>query len=91
MGTQTSDPGGQPKQTPPGKPGSQPPNQGGGADAEEGQEIPKTGGDPSSDPLEQDAEGDIPTDEDEDEDETGKIELPGEPNQREGARPDGVR
>jgi hypothetical protein len=74
MGTQTPNPGGQPKQSPPGKPGVQPPREGGAdKDIEEGQDIPKTGRDPSE-PIEQDDE-ESPTD---DEDETGKIELPGE-------------
>jgi hypothetical protein len=60
---------------------------------EEGQEIPKTGRDPSE-PTEQDDSNDIPTDDDgdEDEDETGKIELPGEDGQgdrRDVSRPAG--
>ena len=82
MSTETPNPTGQPKQVAPGKPASrQPPdaNTGKEKDREEGQEIPKTGRDPSE-PIEQDGSNDIPTDDDgdEDEDETGKIELPGE-------------
>ena len=57
MGTQTPNPGGRPKQTAPGKPASrQPPDDSLGkdpnGDGEEGQEIPKTGRDPSE-PIEQ--------------------------------------
>ena len=78
MGTQTPNPGGQPKQAPPGNPGVQPPDDGGrGKDAEEGQDLPKTGRDPSE-PIEQDVQNDSPTQDDDDEDETGRIELPGE-------------
>ena len=76
MGTETPNPGGQPKQAPPRQPGVQPPGEG-GKDREEGQDIPKTGRDPSE-PIEQDAQDDSPTQSDDDEDETGKIELPGE-------------
>jgi hypothetical protein len=83
MGTETPNPGGQPKQTAPGKPASRQPtddNLGNdqNRDREEGQEIPKTGRDPSE-PIEQDVSNDIPTDDDDDddEDETGTIELPG--------------
>jgi hypothetical protein len=50
MGTQTPDPGSQPKPTAPGKPASrQPPgsNTGKDKDTEEGQDIPKTGRNPS--------------------------------------------
>ncbi len=69
MGTETQDPGSQPKPTPP---GVLPPD--------EGQDVPKTGRDPS-DPLDQDAaDDDVPGEDDGDEgdeDETGKIELPG--------------
>lgn len=66
MGTQTPNPGSSPKQTPPAKPGVQPPGGGDtGKDREEGQDIPKTGRDSS-------------TQVDDDEDETGNVELPGE-------------
>ena len=84
MGTETPNPGGQPKQTAPGKPASRQPtddNLGNdqSKDREEGQEIPKTGRDPSE-PIEQDVSNDIPTDDDDDaddddEDEAGTIEL----------------
>lgn len=86
MSTQTPSPGSQPKQTPPGNPASQPPTDGGkDQDREEGQEIPKTGRDPSE-PIEHDVSNDIPSDDDDDaddddaddEDQSGTIELPGE-------------
>jgi hypothetical protein len=87
MGTETPNPGGQPKQTAPGKPASrQPTDDNPGNDqnrnSEEGQETPRTGRDPSE-PIEQYVSNDIPTDDDDDaddddEDETGTIELPGE-------------
>src|SRR5688572_27433524 len=93
MGTETQDSGGQQQPTAPGKPASrQPPdsNTGTGKDRDEGQEIPKTGRDPSE-AIEQDISNDTSTDdvdEDEtDEDEVGSIELPGQA--REGDRLDG--
>ena len=69
MGTQTPNSGGQPKQTAPGKPASRQPTDDNlskdqNSDSEEGQEIPKTGRDPSE-PIEQDVSDDIPTDDDE--------------------------
>jgi hypothetical protein len=91
MGTETPNPGGRPNESAPGKPGSrQPPdaNTGIEKDREEGQEIPKTGRDPSE-PVEQDTLDDVPGD-DEDEDELGNIELPGEggaAGQRDDSRP----
>jgi hypothetical protein len=46
MGTETPNPGKQPRQTPPGNPGVQRPDDDGrDKDREEGQEIPKTGRD----------------------------------------------
>jgi hypothetical protein len=64
MGTQTPDPGSQPKPTAPGKPASrQPPgsNTGKDKDTEEGQDIPKTGRNPSE-RIEQDISDNISTD-----------------------------
>ena len=100
MGTQTPNPGGQPKQTAPGKPASRQPTDDSlgkdqNRDREEGQEIPKTGRDPSE-PIEQQVSNDIPTDDDadaddDDEDLTGTIELPGEGGADEGDRRDGSR
>ncbi len=87
MSNETPNPTDQPRQTAPGKPGSrQPP------DANTGQ-IPKTGRDPSE-PIEEDVENDIPTDDDDsdEDDETGNIELPGEDGQgdrRDVSRPAG--
>jgi hypothetical protein len=50
MGTETPNPGSQPKQIPPGKPGIQQPGDDGlDKDREEGQEIPKTGRDDDED------------------------------------------
>ena len=85
MGTQTPTPTGQPKPTAPGKPASrQPPdaNTGTEKDRDEGQEIPKTGRDPSE-PIEEDS-NDLAIDDDDsaDEDETGSIELPGKGDER---------
>jgi hypothetical protein len=75
MGTETPNPGGQPKQPPPGNPGIQPPREDDiDKDIEDGQDIPKTGRD-ASEPTEQD-DDESPTESDDDE--TGKIELPGE-------------
>jgi hypothetical protein len=96
MSNETPDPSSERRQTAPGKPASrQPPdaNTGQEQDREEGQEIPKTGRDPSE-PIEEDVANDIPTDDDgdEDDDETGKIELPGEDGQgdrRDVSRPAG--
>jgi len=98
MGTQTPNPGGQPKPTAPGKPGSRQPlgnNTGTDNDSDEGQDIPKTGRDPSE-PIEQDISDDISTDDtdedDADEDELGNIELPGEggeDDRRKGSGPAG--
>lgn len=95
MGTETPNPGGQPKQTAPGKPASRQPTRGNvgedqNLDTDEGQEIPKTGRDPSE-PIEQDVSNDIPTDDDDDaddddEDQTGTIELPGEGGEGSGDR-----
>jgi hypothetical protein len=68
MGTQTPNRAGQPEPTAPGKPASrQPPdaNTGTNQDAEEGQEIPKTGRGPV-DAIEEDAANAIPTDDDDD-------------------------
>jgi hypothetical protein len=48
MGTETPNPGSQPKQTPPGKPGIQQPGDD-DKDREEGQDIPKTGRDEDED------------------------------------------
>jgi hypothetical protein len=96
MSTQTPNPGGQQKPTAPGKPASrQPPdsNTGTQQDREEGQDIPKTGRDPSE-PIDEDISDDISSDDDEDqddgdEDEVGSIELPGESGDRDGSRPAG--
>lgn len=98
MSTQTPNSGSHPKPTAPGKPASRQPTDENlgkdrGKDSEEGQEIPKTGRDPSE-PIDQDVSDDIPTDEDddaddEDEDQAGAIELPGEGG--EGDRQDGSR
>jgi hypothetical protein len=101
MDTQTPNAGGQPKQTAPGKPASRQPTDENlgkdqGKDSEEGQEIPKTGRDPSE-PIDQDLSDDIPTDEDDDaddddEDQAGTIELPGEggeDDRQDGSRPAG--
>lgn len=65
MGIQTPNPGGQPKQTPP-----QPPTDGNSGkgidqDGEEGQEIPKTGRDPSE-PIEQQVSNDTQSEDDDD-------------------------
>jgi len=99
MGTQTPEPTGQPKPTAPGKPASrQPPgaNTGKEQDREEGQEIPKTGRDPSE-PIDEDVSNDIPTDDDDDdadEDQPGSIELPAEGDERDrlnGSSPAGDR
>ena len=90
MGTQTPNPGRQQKPTAPGKPASR----------EEGQEIPKTGRDPSE-PIDEDIADDISSDDDDDadedqddgdEDEAGTLELPGEGGESdpaEGSRPAG--
>jgi hypothetical protein len=93
MGIQTPNPRGQPEPTAPGKPGSrQPPgnNTGTDQDRDEGQDIPKTGRDPSE-PLEQDISDEISSDDDvdedqddADEDEVGSIELPGEGRETDG-------
>jgi len=103
MGTQTPNPGRQQKPTAPGKPASrQPPesNTGTKQDREEGQEIPKTGRDPSE-PIDEDIADDISSDDDDDadedqddgdEDEAGTLELPGEGGESdpaEGSRPAG--
>ena len=70
MDTQTPNSGGQPKRTAPGKPASRQPTDDNlgkdpGKDSEEGQEIPKTGRDPSA-PVDQDVSDDIPTNDDND-------------------------
>jgi hypothetical protein len=78
-----------PKPTAPGKPESrQPPdaNPGQDRDGDQGQELPKTGRDPSE-PIGEDVADDIPTDDDDDdddadEDESGTLELPGEGGER---------
>ncbi|HKQ12802.1 MAG TPA: hypothetical protein VJT80_05175 [Steroidobacteraceae bacterium] len=63
MGTQTPNPGGQPKPTAPGKPGSrQPPdsNTGKEKDRDEGQEIPKTGESGGDDQVDRSRSADNP-------------------------------
>jgi hypothetical protein len=105
MSTPTPNPGGQQKPTAPGKPSSrQPPesNTGTEQDREEGQEIPKTGRDPSE-PIDEDIADDTSSDDndaddadgdqdDTDEEEVGTLELPGEGGDRDplgGSRPAG--
>jgi hypothetical protein len=86
MGSQKPNPPGQPKPTTPGKPASrQSPDSNAGKDKdrkdqdiEEGQDIPKTGRDPSE-PIDQDVSDDSLANDDEEEDdagEAGNIELP---------------
>ena len=105
MGTQTPNPGGQRRQAPPQPPTDGSKGKGTDQDREEGQEIPKTGRDPSES-IEQQVSNDIPSDDDddandddasdddaddEDEDLTGTIELPEEGGAGEGDRRDGSR